>query len=114
MGEPIRSKYSIAQYLDISKCADSPEAVSKALEVALQVGRELKSGTFTWDNYVCWIKGELPEHLKQKTARTRTCKELIEEFKAHFWATHDFSTKEKAHRSERGWNKHYRTHLVSL
>jgi integrase len=104
---PIRSKYSVAQYLGMSKCADSPEAINSALEVALKVAKELETGTFTWDNYVCWIKGELPKHIKQQVAKQKTCKELTEEFKAHFWATHDFSTEEAAHKSERGWKSRF-------
>ncbi|AFZ35074.1 hypothetical protein Sta7437_1507 [Stanieria cyanosphaera PCC 7437] len=107
MGEAMRSKYSVAQYLGVSKCADSPEAVNSALEVALQVAKELESGTFTWDNYACWIKGELPEHLKQQLAKTKTCKELIEEFEAHFRATHDYSSEEAAHKSERGYKSRF-------
>jgi integrase len=108
IGQTIRNKYSVAQYLGISKCADSPEAVNSALEVALKVAKEMESGTFSWDNYICWIRGELPEHLKQQVARQKTCKELVEEFKAHYWATHDFSAEESKYKSEKAWTNYYK------
>lgn len=113
-GETIRSKYSVAQYLGTSKCASTPDAVNSALQIALQVAKELESGTFSWDNYVCWIKGNVPEHLKQQTAKRKTCKELIDEYREHYYATHDFSTEEKARKSERGWRNNYRTIFSKL
>ncbi len=103
---PKRIKKSLKQLTGISY-PKTASHVDKALKILLNINERLASALFSWQDFPS--ASFIPKQYRQST-QTKTIGEILEEYEAYYWATHD-SEKWSSHRTWNDCRKTYHRYL---